>query len=623
MSKTETSQKFFSAQHLLSVVSLAVGLSFHFSAGSVLADESREPGLLLEHGIAPAQTPVLAQTVASGAPTVNQTPPGKTLTPVNPVPTFVPDQPQSADANTAPLRPPLPDPQPELNFIRDTVVKAEESEGSMFITPDEVAVKTPLLKALVQLHNDLSPYQLDATRSRPVSLRDILQQALGQNLTIKISQADLETSKWIFRSSLGNFLPTLTNQLSYQRISGNYASPFGLLASVNSPYLTVPNGLTWTFFSGGLNYYTAKQTLHKSRSAKFLTAATTNDIIMEATRLYYQLLQQDIVLHIRIKAVETSQALVDQNSIQLANGACTKLSLLQAQSQLARDRQALIAQQVTRRKAAVELSTLLNADSAEDLILKERVIKKVRLVAGNLKVSDLLSIAIDNRPELKRWEQERLAAKDAIRIAFAPLLPQLIGTAGAATTGARVSSVSSSAGASSASTGSFGIGGFSTGTLAATGGNGNQPKRFNAGEIFTLGLTLQWNIGGMGLTDAAKIEAARWQSRKAQSEFARELTYVSRQVKDAYLDSINAENQIIATTDSINASRAQLEVATIRLKEGVGTDLEIVIAQRDYTEALIAKACAIVDFNQAQARLLRALGKISVATVVSGTQLSR
>ena len=75
---------------------------------------------------------------------------------------------------------------------------------------------------------------------------------------------------------------------------------------------------------------------------------------------------------------------------------------------------------------------------------------------------------------------------------------------------------------------------------------------------------------------------------------------------------LDYENQIAATTAEVNSARKQLEVAVIRFDEAVGTDLDVVNAQRDYTTALINKASAIIQFNQAQARLLRAIGRLSV-----------
>lgn len=113
------------------------------------------------------------------------------------------------------------------------------------------------------------------------------------------------------------------------------------------------------------------------------------------------------------------------------------------------------------------------------------------------------------------------------------------------------------------------------------------------------------------------MNAARWHARKAQTEFARELTYVCREVRDAYLESIDAENLINATTDEVNSSREQLRVAVTRLEEGVGIDVDVVNAQRNYTDALINKANAIIKFNQSQISLLRTIGRISVDTVTS------
>jgi len=57
------------------------------------------------------------------------------------------------------------------------------------------------------------------------------------------------------------------------------------------------------------------------------------------------------------------------------------------------------------------------------------------------------------------------------------------------------------------------------------------------------------------------------------------------------------------------------------LKEGVGTYVEVIIAQRNYTASLIDKANAIIKFDMAQVDLLRAIGRISVTTASGGSQV--
>jgi len=539
------------------------------------------------------------------------------LSTVQPGPCAPPRQIADAAIPAPQLRPAISAAQGQVVNQLDSIKKqAEETEGALFVKEDQVTVKAPLLKALIELHRGLSPYELDASSSRGISLRETLLQALSNNLDIKISSTELQTNRWQFIGSLGNFLPTVSNLFTYQGLSGAFASPFGARAPVNSAYMTIPSGLTWTFFNGGANWFGARKVKHEYKAARFALQRTTNDILLDAGQRYYDLVLQDILLQIRIKAVETSEALLLKNQIQFQNGATTELDVLQARTQLARDRQALISQQVARRKAAVDLATALNLNAGEDLVVRDRTVSKVRLVDDDQKITDLVQIAIDNRPELKRWEQLRLAAKDAIHVAFAPLLPQVIGQAGLATTGAKVARATSIAQSSSATTGSLAAGGFGTASVTPI-ASANGPKKFSLAEIYLIGLSIQWNIGGLGVTDMAKVNAARWQARKAQSEFARQLTFVCREVRDAYLDSIDAENLIAATTDAVDSSREQLKVAVIRLEEGVGIDLDVVNAQRNYTDALISKANAIVKFDESQILLLRAMGRISVDSVTS------
>ncbi len=530
----------------------------------------------------------------------------------------------SPSGNYPKLRPPLNSKQVNgkqvnsdqqvVNQLDSIAKEAQDTEGALFVKPDEVKVKAPVLKALIELHQNLSPYGLDAESEHPITLREALIDSLANNLDIKVTNSEQESSRWQFISTLGNFLPSIENAVTYQSIKGNFASPFGAMSPVNSPFLAIPSGLQWTAFNGGANLFTAKKAKHEFNASKFDLKRNTNDILSDTARLYYDLVLQDVLLQIRIKAVQTSEALLAKNQIQYQFGANTQLDVLQAQTQLARDRQSLISQQVARRKAAVALSTTLNLNGEDDLLIGERTVSKIRLVDDNKKIAGLIQTAIETRPELKKWEQLRLAARDAIHIAFAPLLPQVIGQAGLATTGANVArSIGSASTLSTPITGGFGVSGFGAAPIGSTTG----PKKFDLAEIYLIGLNVQWQIGGMGLTDTAKVNAAKWQARKAQTEFARELTWVCREVRDAYLNSLDQENLILATTDEVNSAREQLRVAVTRLEEGVGEDLDVVNAQRNYTDALINKASAIVKFNQAQVALLRATGQISVDSITS------
>lgn len=508
--------------------------------------------------------------------------------------------------------------------LQKVVTEATINSGAIIIDPEQVVVKPPLLSALIRLDKKLSPFQLDAGAQKEIGLREALASALSNNLTIKISHADMESSKWTYYGALGQFLPTLNNDINYSAINGNYVSPAGLVIPVKNPYLTTANNFTQYLFKGGSILYGALQNKHQYKAAQYQLKGTTNEILYESAKLYYNLAYNDVLLQIRVKAVEVSQGVVIVQQDLFDNGVNTQLDVLQAKYELSADRQKLIAQQVARRKAAVDLATLLYADTDTDLIIKDRQISKVRLVDSSLSAADLLKIAIDNRPELKRYDQLRLAAKDAVKVARAALLPvvtatgTIIGTGSYAQTENQLEQGSQNTPLSSSGSG---IGAITSaqGLPLSNSSSGRKPWRMR--PLFEIGVDFSYNLGGMGVPEMAQVQTARWQARKAQLDFNRNLSHIYAEVRDSYLSSMSAENLIAETTDAVKFAEESLRVAVVRLKDGIGTYLELTQAQRNYTDALINKANAIIKFNLSQAELLKALGRITVDTMTSNTPL--
>lgn len=496
------------------------------------------------------------------------------------------------------------------------------STGAMFKDPDQVITAPPVLTALITLDRQLpSPYQLDADGTRQINLRDTVMQARANNLVIKIVGEKSEAARWKYISSVGGFLPNLINEVSYQGLTGQYISPAGAALPLRNYYLNMPASIQWYGYQGGKVIHTFLQEKHAYRASQYELKGNTNDVLLDASTLYYDLVQNDAVLQIRIKAVETSNALYLINQDQFANGVVSMLEVLQAKTQLSKDRQNLIKQQVERRQSAIKLAKALNLNYATDLT-PERQVRKIVLIDKNLAPNDLLRIAIDNRPELKKYELLRLAAKEAVKVAKAPLLPTVSVTGTTVGTFARITQQNQDNQQLPFST----SGGASTGAVSGASGlplaAGDGGPRVNGGRsLFLIGLDVQWTLGGLGVTAFGNMESAKATARKVQLEFLDELNRVQAEVRDAYLSSLSAENLIVETTDALNSSAEQLRVAKDRIENGVGTQLDVLNAQKDYTTALIDKVKAITEYNTAQVKLLRAIGRISVNTVVSNSPL--
>lgn len=77
------------------------------------------------------------------------------------------------------------------------------------------------------------------------------------------------------------------------------------------------------------------------------------------------------------------------------------------------------------------------------------------------------------------------------------------------------------------------------------------------------------------------------------------------------------------TTRAVISSAEALRLARVRLANGVGTNIDVINAQRDFTTSLINKADAIIQFDIAQAQLLHDIGVISVDNLTSGRLVAR
>lgn len=502
--------------------------------------------------------------------------------------------------------------------MEDETIK---STGSIFVDPEQIFVKPPLLTALITIDQRFSPYALDAVGENQLGLKDALKIAFANNLNIKISKEYVDISKWQYYGSLGNFLPNLTNDLAFQGIRGNYVSPAGLVIPISNPYFTVNSAFQWYLYKGGSIIHTALEKNHDYKAMQYSNKSTTYDVLLETSKLYYELVLNDALLQIKQKTVDVAKASVIVNQDQFDNGVNTQLDVLQSKFELSKDRQDLISQQVKRRESAINLAKSLNVDSGVDINLKDRHIIKTRLVEKSLLPADLLRIAVDNRPELKHYEQLRLAAKEAIKVAKATLLPTLAATGAVIGSGSNASTLSNSSQQSTQasqqtplSSSGTGIGSVSSASSLALGapGSSSGPRHFTTRSLFNIGLDLQWNIGGMALTEVAQVQSARANARKVQLEFNRELNKVYQEVRDSFLTSMSAEKLIEETTDTVKYAEEGLRVCQVRIHEGVGTTLDLVQAQRNYTAALTSKANAIIDFNLSQIKLLHAMGRLSV-----------
>ena len=209
-------------------------------------------------------------------------------------------------------------------------------------------------------------------------------------------------------------------------------------------------------------------------------------------------------------------------------------------------------------------------------------------------------MAIDNRPELKQYEELRLAAKKQIVINASKLQPNFAFSGNVLGIGETLSKQYELAPI----------------TLAgAAGGVGVRARQITA--LYTLGVNVNWNFEGLGAVDLANTYAAKMNARQAGLQQQQVLNKVTSEVRRSYLQSLKTDRKIEEAVAQVRSANEELRLAQLRFQNGVGRNIDVLKAQQDYTSSLIEKARAIVNFNNAQIDLLHDTGLISSSTVLS------
>ena len=478
-------------------------------------------------------------------------------------------------------------------------------------TLEDIELKPPPLQSLISVNSFLNPFQLDANASRGISLRQALGIGLNQNLDLAIVRTNTKQKEYAYYSALGNFLPDPNFGYSDFIPDGRIGLPNGFASAfaggvsalggtsgataaqagssgsqtvrVHSPFEIMHGGIDFYAYRGGSVLFGAQQSKHNFHAARYQEKAGLSDMLMTVTQNYYNLILAETLLQIRIQAVRTSEEQLRRNQDRFHSGLATNLDVLQSETQLSTDKQSLVDQQVNRRSSAISLADSLYANLGEDFIPEEMLIRKIRLIDPRLNIADILQLAIDHRPELKQYEELRLAARKAIMVSAANLQPTLL-----------------------LSGNIYGIG---------------PPSNVQALNLFSV--NVNWRLRGFGTVDAMNVEQARWQARQARLQAQKELQTVLNQVRNSYLQILDKERNIEETSKQCASALEELRLAELRKSHGLGLNLDVITGQRDYTQALVAKAQAIINFNIAQAQLLHDMGLISVDALTSGRLLSK
>jgi outer membrane protein TolC len=449
----------------------------------------------------------------------------------------------------------------------------------------------PIRQSTLVPFSNSKTIRLEASYNEPMSLREALYYLVRNSLPIKVAKESDIYQRFQYYNQLTDVLPNFT--MGYTLTNSDIRPNTTSFSRVFQPTVRYP------VFTGGNVLYTALAQYYRQKGWHEAYKVSINDALLDVYLKYTNLVLNNALMQVRAKSLAISQSQLELNNTLYKSGNGTQFAIMQSRTQLAADRQALLTQQVAVRQAAMALAFALNFPMAVNLVPRDELITEQSIIDHNVAIEDLLDLALKNRPDLRQYEFYRVAAARNVPVAASPMYPQA-----SFFTSYTHSTTNIFPGHAATSSGS--------GSVAGAGVFGGL---FNT---YQQGFAISMSLPNLGATYVFNIVSARALSRQAELQANQELLLVTEQVRAAYLTAITAREQIDTAAYGVASAAEALRLANLRLQTGLGSNLELIQAQRDYVTALTNQAQAIVISNQAQAQLLHDMGLISAETLVDG-----
>ena len=507
-------------------------------------------------------------------------------------------QPESALVDQATL--------PDAIDLKGARPKADPS----VITPAVDALPPPLLPltAPPSLALPDSPSQVRIHELRPLTLEEALQLAEVNSPQLKAAALQVDQAKSSLRAAVAAWYPTIDLSASglpeyfasYSYRNPDFVSPDPLTGKPNNEFYGREwrvNGrlqVSWDLINPArVPQIAAARDRFERAGDAYLIAL--RDLRLEVQTAYFALQQSDAGVRIGQDSVKASLVSYRDARARFNAGVNTKLEVLEAETQLARDRNIL---------------TINLRDQNEQRRNLARVLDLPQDVTP--------TAATPARP-MGSWEpslQESIVAA----YNYSEELDQLI---------LDISINNSQANASLAAVQPIVRFVNSTSASRTEGQNGQTSLSdidmgdFTYGVQNSTALTASWRLfdGGRARAEYKRSKQAAEESRL---NFARTRDQIRFQVESSFFGLRAAIQSLETTATEVLASRESLRLSQLRVQAGVGVQREVVNSQRDLTQAELKYARAITDYNRNLATLQRRTGLDALvacnAVSLSGTK---
>ena len=438
------------------------------------------------------------------------------------------------------------------------------------------------------------PSQVTIRELRPLTLAEVERIVEVNNPSLKAAATQVEQAKSGVLAAISAWYPTVNltaNGLPQYLDGEQYRNP-DFARTTNNPETGLPQTSPNTYTTRWSANFSAQVRWNLIDPARVpqISAARDNfektsdaylialrELRLQAATSYFQLQRQDEQVRIGQQSVRSSLVSLRDARARYQAGVSTKLEVLEAQTQLSRDRQVLTNGLSAQSRARRALASIL--DLPQDVTPTAAAPSRV-IGVWQPSLQESIVAAYAFREELDQFILDISINNSNANSALAAVQPVL--------------SV------------------FNTFNTAKNQGQASQTGSIDMADYSwnvsnAVGLNATWNIFDGGRARAL-YRQNKQRAEQSTFDFASQRDRIRQEVEDSFFTLRESTQNIHTTSTEVLSTAESLRLARLRFQAGVSTQREVVDTQRDLTTAEVRYADAITSYNISLARLRRRTG---------------
>lgn len=510
------------------------------------------------------------------------------LTQLSQLPTLPSDE-QPVEDPTSPVVEPA-DPESPADDLLEPSDEVDEDETGEIIPDTGLADSTSEADLLdesslppTDLLADPNPLNVPTLESevfipegdqQTISLEEAIELAYFNNQDLQVALLELEQAEATLAEARAAFSPVVTSSADVTaQETDSTSTVFGEVGDdgIDTTF-NASLGVSYDLFTSGQRTATIRAAEEQVRLNELEVERRREELRLSTTGLYFDLQESGEQIRINQAFVEEARRNQRDNELRRQAGVGTRFDVLRADVQLANAQQDLIQSQAQQRISRRNLARLLNMPPTVNLNatpVTDPEDWEESYERWTLTLEDSILLAFQLRVELEQQLAQREISLQQARAAIAANRPQVSLFAN-----------------------------YSWSDLLD-----DSSDTYNFGAQFSMILA----DGGAARSRARQQEI---NADIAEERFSELIDQVRFEVEEAYYTLRSNEENVRTARTAITQAATALDLANLRLDAGVGTQLDVLTAQSELTQAEGNWVSAALGYNRALASLRRAVSNL-------------